>query len=486
MSQVEYRTRPTGCDSCHPPETARAIRYRRLLRGAFPVRGGRTRGAPSTYRRLLRGAPQCLLAAALFVGLLATVLPGTAAARQYRDVSTSNWASQYITQVTSKVIAGRQLMDDYGTDFKPGSEITREQLARLLVLLAGKSGTSYSARDLIDVQTGDPYYGDIEIAVKWGLLGMQKGGFHPDDPVLLWQFDRSLVRVTKLRNPHADWSMLTNLTSGQWEPNPGWKPAVPSYFATEIAARWLGYRYNHHGQGDALELCPTDPVLRSDVAYSVSQLLTMSSWRLQGLSTFDKVTLPTMSARQREIATFAFKWVGYPHIYGGEYPTKDSPYGYQLHGGFDCSGFVWWVLKMNFKYLIPITERSAAQMAGDAQPRITRANLQPLDILFFGPQGPKSSVASIYHAALYLGNGWFIQSTGSSAGVSLASLDWPGWAWKTDFAWGRRELKKSELGTSTASASPSASPSPSPSATTSATPSPSATTSATPSPTPTL
>ncbi len=41
----------------------------------------------------------------------------------------------------------------------------------------------------------------------------------------------------------------------------------------------------------------------------------------------------------------------------------------------------------------------------------------PGDLIFFGPNGPKSTAASIYHAALYLGNGWFIQSTGSLDGV---------------------------------------------------------------------
>jgi NlpC/P60 family/S-layer homology domain len=434
---------------------------------------------------LVRGARRSLVTLALLAGLLAILMCGTAAARQYRDVASSSWASQYIGQVTSRVISGQQLMDDYGADFKPAKAITRAQLARLLVLLAGKYGTSYSARDLADVPADNAYYGDIQLAIKYGLLGTQKDGFHPDDPALLWQFDRALIRVTKLRNPRTDWTMLTSLASGEWEPNPGWKPRPPSYFATEIAARWLEYRYNHHGQADALELSVVDPVRRSDVAYSVYKLLTVSSWRLQGLSHFNRITLPQMSARQREIAAFAFKWVGYPHIYGGEYPTKDSPYGYQLHGGFDCSGFTWWVLKMTFKYPIPLGERSAAQMAGGAKPRITRAKLQPLDLLFWGPQGPKSSVASIYHAGLYLGNGWFIQSTGSSGGVSLASLDWSDWAWKTDFAWGRRVLKKSELGTSTTTtttASPSPSPSPSVSPSVSPSPSPSPVTSTSPSP----
>ena len=59
-------------------------------------------------------------------------------------------------------------------------------------------------------------------------------------------------------------------------------------------------------------------------------------------------------------------------------------------------------------------------MAAVAKPRITRDKLKCGDLIFFGPKGPNSSVNSIYHAGLYLGRGWFIHSTGSSDGVTLA------------------------------------------------------------------
>ena len=110
-------------------------------------------------------------------------------------------------------------------------------------------------------------------------------------------------------------------------------------------------------------------------------------------------------------------------MWAGEYPTKKSPYGAQASGGFDCSGFVFYVMKMHFDYPITVNERGAHDMAERAKPRITRKDLQPGDPIFFGPKGPKSKVETIYHAGLYLGNGWFIHSTGSSDGVTLSSLD---------------------------------------------------------------
>ena len=61
--------------------------------------------------------------------------------------------------------------------------------------------------------------------------------------------------------------------------------------------------------------------------------------------------------------------------------------------------------------------------------------------------------------SLYLGNGWFIQSTGSTDGVSLASLDSSTY-WKSAFAWGRRLLTPGEL-----PPTPTPSPSPTPTST---------------------
>jgi cell wall-associated NlpC family hydrolase len=53
-------------------------------------------------------------------------------------------------------------------------------------------------------------------------------------------------------------------------------------------------------------------------------------------------------------------------------------------------------------------------------------------------------VETIYHAGLYLGNGWFIHSTGSTDGVMLSSLDDSSY-YKQYFAWGRRVLTADEL-----------------------------------------
>jgi NlpC/P60 family len=422
---------------------------------------------PGTRRRARRPA---LAAAALWLALvIALATAATAAAKTYTDVPAKYWDHKAIDWVTDQGAPGMHLLDDYaGTGlFKPGKAITREQLARVVVRASGRETDVVNpVIPIADLATDDPFFHDVEVAVSLKLMGLFKDGFRPDAAAPAWQTDGAIVRMLKLENPTDDWGVLPGLNPRTWRPNSGWKTGAPRYFATEVATRYLGLRKDH--SDDALEVSPGQGMPRSEVAYALYQAMHVSAWRIDGLATFDSVALPALSDRQKNVLAFAFKYVGFPYIWGGEYPAKDSPYGTQAHAGFDCSGFVWWVLKIHFGYTL--NERTAAGMAAGAKTRITRAHLKPGDILFFGPSGKSSSAASIYHAALYIGNGWFIHSTGSQDGVSLSSLNWAGWSWQTDFAWGRRVLTKAQLALGEAplgaavEATPAPQPSPEPSA----------------------
>ena len=411
-----------------------------------------------TERRRRRPSPSALLLiVVLTAGLSAVALPARALALSYPDVGAKQWAKAYIGWVTDQTRGGAHLLDDYnGVAFKPSAALTRAQLARALVLAAGRQNDQFTPVDLSDVPASDPYYSEIQIVLKLKLMGTVGSGFHPDDSVTVWEADKAVVLMLKLMNPKADWSMLKRLDPVRWRPNDGWRPPVPRYFPFEVAARYLGLRYNHPSGSDGLEEFPTEAIRRDEAAYTFYQALHLATWKVGSLQRFDNVTLPALSDRQKAIVVFALRYEGFPFVYAGEYPTPDSPYGHQAHGGFDCSGFVWWVMKIHFGYPIPVSQRLAAQMAAAAKPRIARADLQPCDVIFFGPDGPSSQAAAVYHAAIYLGNGWFINSTGSTDGVSLASIDWQGWSWNTDLAWGRRLLALSDLG-------PTPTPTPSPS-----------------------
>jgi hypothetical protein len=401
-------------------------------------------------------------------------LAAPALAKSYSDVPKSHWARSSISSVTNRAVDGHRLLDDYKTLFRPERKITRELLARSVVLASGHYGEKITPVAIADVPKGYRYYTVIQMAVHQGYLALDKAGnFRPTDKVAAATAEVVVTRWLKERYSSSSWSLLSTLDPRRWRPNAGWATGAPSYLPAVVASRQLELRYNHPSSGDGHEPLPGEPIDRAEIAYMFDRAYRVASgWQLYGLAGFSDITLPTLSDRQKQVARFALKYIGYPYVWAGEYPTSDSPYGYQKSGGFDCSGFVFYVMKMHFGYPITVNERGAHDMAARAKPRITRAQLKSGDLIFFGPKGPSSSVTSIYHAGLYLGRGWFIHSTGSSDGVTLASLNNSSY-WKAAFAWGRRVLTPAEV--VIPSPSPSSSPAPAAAAPESpATPSPEA------------
>jgi cell wall-associated NlpC family hydrolase len=89
-----------------------------------------------------------------------------------------------------------------------------------------------------------------------------------------------------------------------------------------------------------------------------------------------------------------------------------------------------------------IRGRTTYVMSGEVgrSKRIAIDALEPGDVLFFGSKGTRSKPADINHTAIYLGDGWLIQSSGY--GVAVAPLE--GW-YTTRFAWARRPLAEAGL-----------------------------------------
>jgi cell wall-associated NlpC family hydrolase len=215
-----------------------------------------------------------------------------------------------------------------------------------------------------------------------------------------------------------------------------------------VVARLLGLRIDHPAAQDSLELLPDDPATRAEAAYSAAQLLHSSGWLVpvvQGLA--DSFSLPQYSTWQRRIIDTAVARIGMPYVWGGTSDGPEVDFGVPARGGYDCSGFVWRVYKLTSypgegDLASVLRGRTTYAMSGEV-PRsqlIDFANLQPADVLFFGPHGPQSSPSEVDHTAIYLGNGWFIQSSGY--GVALAQLT--GW-YRQEFAWARRPLREAGL-----------------------------------------
>jgi cell wall-associated NlpC family hydrolase len=222
----------------------------------------------------------------------------------------------------------------------------------------------------------------------------------------------------------------------------------PSRFGNEAVARLLGLRTNHPASLDSIELSPNEPASHAEAAYSAARILKFGEFDVASVeAAAPTFVLPAYSAWQKQILDTAARFIGYPYVWGGESETKTSPYGPQVHGGFDCSGFVWRVYKLQAypnegKLGAVLKGRTTYAMSGEvpAANRIPLAKLQPADVVFFGAAGPKSKPAQVNHMGIYLGNGWFIHSSGY--GVAVAQLS--GWYLKR-FAWGRRPLAEATL-----------------------------------------
>ena len=142
-------------------------------------------------------------------------------------------------------------------------------------------------------------------------------------------------------------------------------------------------------------------------------------------------------------------FVGYPYVWGGVSEAPQQTFGKPAPGGFDCSGFVWRVFKLEpfpgaSALASVLRGRTTYEMSGEVPPaqRIRKAeNLQPGDLIFQGAGGPKSKPAQVDHAGIYLGGGWFVHSSGS--GTTLHPFE--GW-YRDRFAWARRPLREAGLG----------------------------------------
>lgn len=261
----------------------------------------------------------------------------------------------------------------------------------------------------------------------------------PSQPVSIKQLDAALVAYLGLSG--AARKIQQTLQDAGLQP--------PANTGTEAVARMLGLRLNHPANEDGLELLPSQPATRAEAAWSFAQLLHLDAWGTGAVQqAADSFTLPALTDWQRRLLTTAVHYVGYPYVWGGTSPTAESFGGVTSRGGFDCSGFVWRVVKLTpyageGRLASVLRGRTTYQMSGEVPHRrlIPAAKLQPADVMFFGARGRNSKPSEVDHAALYLGNGWFIQS--SDEGVTLLPFD--GW-YTRSFAWARRPLREAGLG----------------------------------------
>ena len=109
-----------------------------------------------------------------------------------------------------------------------------------------------------------------------------------------------------------------------------------------------------------------------------------------------------------QILAEAQKYLGTPYVYGGASPS-----------GFDCSGFVYYVLKQ-LGYSPYRTPADQINMGTS----VAKSDLKPGDIVFFA----NTYASGISHVGIYAGNGQFIHSPNSQSTVSYSDLTTGYWS----------------------------------------------------------
>ncbi|MDH6579737.1 transglycosylase family protein [Kitasatospora sp. MAP5-34] len=120
---------------------------------------------------------------------------------------------------------------------------------------------------------------------------------------------------------------------------------------------------------------------------------------------------PAATGSKAAAVAFAESKLGQAYVYGG---TSD--------GGWDCSGLT----QAAYRQAGITLPRVAADQA-DATTRVSLDSLQPGDLLFWSNNGSNSGV---YHVAMYVGGGQYVEAANPSAGVKMESIS----NWAPDFA----------------------------------------------------
>jgi len=355
----------------------------------------------------------------------------------WSDVDDEHWAREAIDFVAA---SNRWMRDsrpqvDGTTAFKPDGRESRKLFARALLRAFGVGLPQDAALLFPDLASGDRFFEAANVAVTAGWMTVDdQGAFRPGEPVTMREVHRALVRAIGFGDlaEGADALHLGN----------GTPIAVPQDFGTTLIGMRIGLRYNH--RDESLDVGPDSQLTRAEVAWSLYRAATVPTWMHDYLSPYLNFELPSLGTKMQQVVTFAVRYVGYPYVWGGEwYEPASSGYccGYQPVGGFDCSGFTWWVMKSAVEGWDPtpmrgypgweLPQRTSASMASVGG-QIPWDELMPGDLLFYDGDGN----GTVDHVNTYLGNGWAMDTGSGNGGTTITSVagNW----YEDHFVHGRR------------------------------------------------
>jgi len=162
--------------------------------------------------------------------------------------------------------------------------------------------------------------------------------------------------------------------------------------------------------------------LHEDVFYEIESLVWNDSWTYSGLIPADMVDMSDFmpeNALADDVVAHAKTFLGTPYRWGSTDPSR----------GFDCSGFVFTVMR-NFDVNL---NRSSRDMAANNGTRVDRNAMQAGDLVFFATGGG----GRVSHVGIYIGGDRFIHSA-TRGGVMISGMGET--YWRTRFVRANRVL----------------------------------------------
>lgn len=113
-------------------------------------------------------------------------------------------------------------------------------------------------------------------------------------------------------------------------------------------------------------------------------------------------TTTVSSGKGSTVVETAKNYIGYKYVYGASGPNS-----------FDCSGFTSYVFRLHG---VSLSRSAKGQYSNGSA--VSRADLQPGDLVMFGP-----SVSGINHVGIYIGGGKIVHAANPSRGVTIDTIN---------------------------------------------------------------
>jgi hypothetical protein len=367
----------------------------------------------------------------------------TGATIRFSDLDASDgWAKEAIRWVaaTNDWMQDYAPKDDGSYPFHPDRIESRKHLARAIVKAFAPDETPDASVVFSDLDASSSWYRYAAVAVHHGWMKAGKdGAFAPDDGVTMAVLHRALVLPLGLKPAVAGLNHLHT--------HAGQTFRLPRNFGTTLLGMRLYLRYNAPSGSEGMDVDPSDPMSRAQVAYSLFRATTQPSYAVDDLlEQYSHIELPYLGDRMMQIVQWGIRYNGYPYVWGGEWGLSSSEpaaLGGQPRSGFDCSGFSWWLLRKDdggaWNVAPPrpyegwsLPQRTSADMARMAPTKIRFGHLRPGDLMFY--DGDRDG--TVDHVDTYIGRGYSLDSSSTPGGVTIMRVG-DGW-YRDHFRFGRR------------------------------------------------